>query len=162
MPTTSDAVSREAAWLNSFGDTLPSLNAAQGGPWDLIQARKPRTPPKRKSAIYVTRPHFKIVRFANVRQMPKYTFHVMTVWPLANQVGSEEIDQQNFDEAIDLLVVRILGLELDKTHGGRFLSVAENPEYLTYDQDDPVVSVADIGALTATLVYIADDFEYTG
>jgi hypothetical protein len=67
VPSTADAADREAAWLNAYGDTLPALNAAQGGPFDVIQSYNPRTMQTRKTGIYVLRPSFRVNRFANIR-----------------------------------------------------------------------------------------------
>lgn len=161
-PSTATAASREAAWLNAFGDGLPALSVDQGGPWSVIQAYDPRTPGKKKTGVYVTRPSFAISRFANVRQLARYTFHVKVVWPLSNIGGSEEVEQASFDSALELVVQRILGLPQDKTHGGRFLSVAETPDYLTFIQDDPVATIPNTANFTGTFTYNADDFEYYG
>ncbi|HEY6021607.1 MAG TPA: hypothetical protein VIY48_17590 [Candidatus Paceibacterota bacterium] len=162
MPSTADAASREAAWLNSFGDGLPALTTANGGPWDLIQAYNPRTPGKRKNTIYVTRPEFRVDRFANIRQMAHYTFKLAMMFSLSNISGSEEIDQTNFDVAVDLVLQRILGLPQDKTHGGRFLAVAEKPEFVHFEQVDPVQTIVSNAAFIGSFTYHADDFEYTG
>ncbi len=164
MPSTADAASREAAWLASYNplDGLPALTTANGGPWDLVQAYDPRTPGKRKNTIYVTRPEYKIERFGNIRQMPHYLFHVKLTYALSNIAGSEEVDQQNFDTACELVLQRILGLQQDKSHGGRFLSVAEKPEFVHFMQDDPVETIPAKVAFTGMFVYYADDFEYFG
>jgi hypothetical protein len=160
--STADAAPREADWLNAYGDTLPALAATQGGPFSIIQAYDPRTIQARKTGIYVTRPAFKIDRFANIRQMPHYTFHVKLVWPFSTTSGAEEVDQANFDAAIDLVLQRILGLQEDKTHGGRFLAVAEAPEFVTFTQDDPVTTFPNRAGFLGTFIYYADDFEYIG
>ncbi len=159
MSTIADAVAREAAWLSTIGDGLPDL-ASPTGPWDVIQAYQPRTPAKRKASIYVTRPSLNIKRFANVRSMPTYMFHLKLVWPLSSGTGSEEADSQAFDDAVTLLVSRISGFVGDHTHGGRFLSVAETPEYITVDFDDPMTTLPAEAAFRATVAYSADDFEF--
>lgn len=162
MPSTADAVAREAAWLNSYGDTLPSLSAAQGGPFEVIQAYRPRVMQARKTGIYVRRPGFRVDRFANVRQMYHYEFHVRVVWPFASSIGSEEIENANFDAALDLVLQRILGLLLDKTHGGRFLAVAEKPEFVTWTEEDPATTFPNNAGFVGTFVYYADDQEVPG
>lgn len=159
---TADAAPREAAWLNSYGDTLPSLNAAQGGPFGIVQAYLPRTPHTRETGLYVLRPSFKIERFGNIRQMPHYEFNVRVVWPFSNTVGSGEIENANFDAAVDLVLQRILGLQGDKSHGGRFLSVAEKPEFVSFNQEDPAISLPNRAGFVGTYTYFADDFEYIG
>lgn len=162
MPSTADAVAREVAWLNSYGDTLPSLSAAQGGPFDVIQAYRPRVLQARKKGIYVRRPIFRVERFANVRQMTHYEFNARIIWPFANQTGSEEIENANFDTAVDLVLQRILGLLLDKTHGGRFLSVAEKPEFVMWAEEDPTHTFPNNAGFVGTFTYYADDQENIG
>lgn len=162
MPSTATVASRESSWLNSFGDGLPALTTANGGPFDVIQAYNPRTPGKRKNTIYVTRPEFIVQRFANIRQMPHYQIRLEVAWSLSNVSGSEEIDQQNFDNACDLVLQRILGLPQDKSHGGRFLSVAEKPEFVTFMQEDPRQTIPAQAAYIGNFSYHADDFEYFG
>lgn len=162
MPSTATVASRESDWLNSFGDGLPALTVANGGPFDVIQAYNPRTPGKRKNTIYVTRPEFTVIRFANIRQMPHYQIKLEVTWALSNVGGSEEVDQQNFDNACDLILQRILGLPQDKSHGGRFLSVAEKPEFVNFMQEDPRQTISSQISYIGTFTYHADDFEYFG
>lgn len=164
MPT-SDAIAREVAWLNSFGDGLPAL-ADPNGPWGIIQSYEPRVAAKRKSGVYVSRPEFTIRRFANVRTIANYKFKLKLIWPLTSGAGSAESDQQAFDIAIDLLLQRIMGqpainsnVPLDKTHGGRFLSVAENPDYITVNQLDPDMTIQSSAGFLAEIFYSADDNE---
>lgn len=162
MPSTADAVAREAAWLNSYGDTLPALSVAQGGPFEVIQAYRPRVLQPRKTGIYVRRPEFEVERFANVRQMYHYEFHTRIVWPLSNSTGSEELENANFDAAVDLVLQRILGLLLDKTHGGRFLAVAEKPSFVKWVEEDPATTFPNNAGFVGTFVYHADDQEVPG
>lgn len=159
MPT-SDAVAREASWLNTYGDTLPALSTSQGGPWDVIQGYLNRTPPTKKSSIYVMRHSLRVERVGGQRSMTTYTFRLRLWWPLTSGTGSEESDQQAFDNAIDLLLQRVEGFPLDHTHGARFLSVAENPAYITLDFDDPATTLPLSGNFSATLMYSADDFQF--
>lgn len=159
MSTVADATAREAAWLATLGDGLPELPMPTG-PWNVIQAYQPRTPAKRKASIYVTRQLLHVKRFANIRSMPTHLFHLKLVWPLSSGSGSEEFDAQAFDNAIALLISRISGLPGDHTHGGRFLSVAETPEYITVEFDDPMMTIPTEAAFRATVVYSADDFEF--
>jgi hypothetical protein len=51
---------------------------------------------------------------------------------------------------------------LDKTHGGRFLSVAEDPAEVGVDFADPEPSLRDRADLTCVVSYSADDFEING
>lgn len=161
MPT-SDAVDREVAWLTSTGDGLPALLVAAGGPWDNIQAYQPRTPGKRASNLYVQRRGIHEKRFANVRRMPTYEFVLKLIWPLSSGQGIAEADQRAFDAAIDLVLRRIGGLVGDKSHGGRFLSVAENPGYVNVRFTDPEQTLVSGVEFHAEITYFADDTEITG
>lgn len=157
--STADAVARETAWLQSFGDGLPALGTPEG-PWANIQGYVPRVAPKKKSGIYVTRGNFKVVRFSNVRSMPSYTFVLKLIWPLSSGVGSAENDAQQFDAAIDLLLQRIYGPIGDKTHGGRFLAVAESPKWVDVTYSDQLTTVSANADFQAEITYGADDNEF--
>jgi hypothetical protein len=164
--STADAVAREAAWLStSIPDGLPLLLSAVGGPWDVIQAYMPRTPIAQQTQIYVLRRKLITSRFAQQRRMATYHFHLSCVWPIgATASGPQiaELEQQAFDAAISLLVTRLEGFVNDKSHGGRFLSVAEAPNgsQIDVDYDDPGADIAN-GKLTASVTYTADDADYT-
>jgi uncharacterized RDD family membrane protein YckC len=159
--STADAVDREVAWLTSSGDGLPALLTASGGPWDNLQAYQPRTPGKRAANIYVLRRGIHEKRFANVRRMATYEFALKMIWPLSSGQGIAEADQRAFDAAVDLVLTRIGGLVGDKSHGGRFLSVAENPEYVNVRFTDPEQTLG-MGEFHAEITYHADDTEITG
>lgn len=161
--STADAVDREVAWLTTSGDGLPALLATAGGPWGLVQAYWPRTPGKRTGGqCYVLRRHIHRERFANQRTQDKYEFLLKLVWPLSSGTGNAEADQRAFDAAVNTLLTRIGGPVGDKTHGGRFLSVGENPHYTDVQFDDPEHTQPPLAIYTATVTYHADDFEFTG
>lgn len=168
MPT-SDAVQREADWLAITDDALPPL-LAPAGPWGIVQAYWPRTPNTSKTGIYVLRRVLDDQRFDNVQLMPQYEFMLKLVWPVRLSGGSggaglAETAQQNFDDAIDLLIQRIRGLPQDKTHGGRFLSVGEAPRglYPSVSFEDPEATIsANAIQLRASVTYRADDFQVYG
>jgi hypothetical protein len=158
-------VTREAAWLITSGDGLPALLKAAGGSWDIIQAYATRSPAQQKTQLYVMRRRLQTARFANTRRLPTYHFHLAAVWPIgATAAGPQiaELEQAAFDAALDLLIQRIEGWPGDKSHGGRFLSVAEAPTGSTIDVEvgDPVQGIAS-GQLTAAITYSADDQDYT-
>lgn len=160
--STADAVAREAAWLATSGDGLPALLTANGGPWDIIQPYQRRTPPSEKTAIYVWRPSFTDPRVANIRLRPMYDFQLKLHWPVRQAAeGIAEAEQQALDNAVDLLIVRIRGPLLDKTHGGRFLSVGEVPRMpgVHVAFDDPEITIPQLKALKAVVSYSADDLE---
>jgi hypothetical protein len=157
--STADAVAREAAWLRTSGDNLPALLKAQGGPWDVVHPYWGRTPPSNQRGLYLLRQKIHYERSANIRTMPTYQFLIKVRWPILTSTGSAEEEQQSLDNAIELVVARIAGTVLDKTHGNRFLSVAENPSYIDVDFDDPEHSLSDGRMLRADIRYAADDFE---
>lgn len=156
--TTADAVDRETAWLTNSGDGLPALLAADGGPWDLIQAYQPRTPPTQERSIFVLRLEFDDDRFDNVRKMVSYSFALRVNWPILASTGSAEDEQRALDAAIWQLLQRVRGPEFDKTHGGRFTSVGENPGKIRWRQDDPLKTIP-AKVLTGEFSYFADDEE---
>lgn len=161
--STADAVQREADWLNATGDTLPALLAAAGGPFDVVQAYRPRSPRTRGRSLYVLRRAFRRERFANVRTMDHYQFELQINWPIQNAAGSGEEEQSALDAAVDLVLLRISGLVGDKTHGGRFRSVAEEPKFIDVVFGDPQdVFDKRSGVFEAAVSYWADDFEFTG
>lgn len=164
--TTADACAREAAWLQTAGDGLPSLLSDDGGPWDVIQAYWPRTQQTRQTGIYVMRRRLQTTRWSNQRRMPHYAFRLRLWWPIgATTTGTPllEDEQAALDSAVDLLLQRLEGTVGDKTHGGRFMSVGEAPEGTSFDVDfdDPEQTVPASGALSATATYMADDRDYT-
>lgn len=156
--STADAVARETAWLKTSGDGLPSLLKVAGGPWDNVQAYWPRSPASQQRSIYVLRRDILDDRFAAIRRMSKYDFVLRIVWPILTGSGSAEEEQQALDNAIDMVVARIAGPLLDKTHGGRFLSVAENPTGIHVAFTDPEHTIP-LKSLEAEITYSADDFE---
>jgi hypothetical protein len=161
--STADAVAREAEWLAGFDatDGLPGLLAAYGGPFDVVHAYLPRTPAQRKRALYVLRSNLRVERFGFNRKINHHTFMLRLSWPQTSQTGDAESVQAAFDTAVDLVVQRVAGLFLDKTHGARFMSVAENPADIAVDFADPEQSTKDRADLTAVITYVADDQDYT-
>lgn len=161
--STADAVARETEWLAIGNDTLPALLKTAGGPFDVVQAYRPRTPGQRKRSLYVIRRAFREERFANVRKMAHYELGLQINWPISNASGSGEEEQAELDAAVDLVLQRIGGLPFDKTHGGRFRSVAEEPRFVDVAFSDPLEAFEKrAGVFTAELAYWADDFEVTG
>lgn len=162
--SSADAVAREAAWLVEFNpaDGLPALHVSQGGPFDVIQAYLPRTPQQRRTQLYVLRRRLQEVRTAHVRRMVRHHFELRIIWPASSPSGATEGPQQSLDEANELVLQRVGGLMLDKTHGGRFLSVAEDPAEVVVDYADPADSIAARADLLCTVSYAADDVEING
>jgi hypothetical protein len=167
--STADAVQREADWLAAYdaADGLPALLKSSGGPFDVVQAYVPRTPNQRQARLFVTRSSLRVERFGFNRKINHYGFMLRLYWPQSSQTGQAESVQQDFDTAVDLVVQRINGpIEfvngvLDKTHGARFLSAAENPADIDVQFADPEQSIQARAELTATITYQADDKDYT-
>jgi hypothetical protein len=177
---TSDAVTREAAWLAQSYDSLPALLKSAGGQWDVVQGYWPGDGLVRgKSGIYVTRARVDDDHPSAWRYRPRHIFRLKLIWPIEAAAGSPaevqaspaeieassaEIEQQNFDNAIGDLLVRIRGPQSDKTHGGRFLSVAQVPTEgsVSVVFDDPEITIRAANQLRATVTYYADDSEFSG
>lgn len=158
-PSTATAVDRETAWLTTSGDGLPALPRSAGGVFDTIQAYWPRTPSRRGTQLYVLRDHIRQDRSANIRQVAQYTFRLRIIWPMSSGQGAAEADQRELDEAIEQVLRRVGGFLGDKTHGGRFLSVAEDPRAVEVQIESPERGIAAEGQFSATVTYRADDFE---
>lgn len=157
----SDAVDREAAWLGTSGDGLPALKTADGGPFQILQARWPRTPSTAKTGLYVLRSpsmSYHVDRYAAPRSLLTTQFLLRLMWPLSSGTGSAEGEQLNFEQAVDLVLARIMGPLIDKTHGGRFLSAGEGRSGITVNYLDPEEAVR-ARTFGATITYSADDPE---
>jgi hypothetical protein len=171
LPTTASAVQREADWLNTV-DALPALPASAGGPFGIVQAYWPGNRIQwTKSGLYVTRHSIADNRPAGMRYRPQYEFVDKLVWPIRSSTMIAEKDQQQFDDAIELLLQRIRGLPVlgqggpaDKTHGSRFLSVGQVPEEqpVTVDMQDAETTIQQTACLRAEVRYYADDLEFVG
>lgn len=169
--STADAVAREAGWLagpaqTAGTQTLPALLKSFGGPFDVVQAYLPRTPATRQTRLYVLRPRIQDTRFAQQRTMDTYDFRLRAFWPIGSGTITAqiaEIEQRNFDNAIDLVVARIRGLVADHTHGGAFLSAAEGPPNALIDvQFGDAEQEISAGTLSATISYSVDDRDQIG
>jgi hypothetical protein len=162
---TANAVDRETAWLQQ-SDAISSLLATNGGPWQVVQAYWPGNRlGTQKTGIYVTRRLLDDQHPLAQRYRPQYQFLLRLVWPVKNpNPPIAETEQRNFDAAIGQLLKRIRGPQGDKTHGGRFLSVAEVPEEQPVNVvwDDPEVTIQASKELRATVTYHADDIEFNG
>lgn len=164
MPTytgISTVETREAAWLTTTGDALPSLLSVNGGPWDVIQAFWTRTPPTQQTQCYVMSLTISDERVANIRIRPVYEITLELHWPVVmTGVPLAEGEQQAFRNAIDLLVQRIRGPIGDKTHGA-FLSVAEVPREpgVHVVIEHPGTTVPASKELRASVTYFAEDYE---
>lgn len=164
--SSADAVVREAAWLSAYSaaDGLPALVKVQGGPFDVVQAYMPRTPAKRRRSLYVLRRSVVVERFGFNRKINHYTFELRIFWPQSSATGQAESVQQSLDDAVELVIQRIngpLAMPLDKTHGARFLSVAEDPTTINVVFGDPEQTLQAQADLTCSITYQADDEDYT-
>jgi len=162
---TDTVVTRETAWLRNATDALPSLLAANGGPFGVIQSYWARTPHTQVPQLYVTRSGFEDQHPLSQRYRPQHEIVLQIIWPV-RQTSSPlaENEQQALDSAIELLIQRIRGPLGDKTHGGSFLSAGQVPE-----SPPPVVRFGDAEqsidaskALRATVTYRIDDDELNG
>ena len=161
-PEPPEAVEREAAWLSTAGDGLPALLKKFSGPFDNIQAYYSRTPRTQQRSIYVTRADLADNRTGGQRVMLTHDLVLKVVWPMLSGTGSGETEQRALDAAVKLIIQRIRGPVGDKTHGGRFLSVAEHPRSVRVTFEDPEVTLPGDKVLRCTFSYSADDFEVNG
>ena len=165
--SSADAVTRETDWLTAYDPTdgLPGLLSQFGGPFDVLQAYWPRTPAKRTNQLYVTRGRIRVERFGFNRLIAHYPFTLKVVWPMSSNSGSAEVVQQALDDALDLVIQRISGpvltFPLDKTHGARFMEIAEDPCLIDVDITDPEAAVAS-GEFRASISYSAADRDCLG
>jgi hypothetical protein len=83
------------------------------------------------------------------------------IWPLTNGQGDAQASQRAMDVAVDAAVARIRGKPFDKTHGGEFLSVGEDPRQVHVQFLPPEQTMPETGDLRALITYRADDPEYT-
>lgn len=166
--STADACSREAAWLTTTGDSLPSLPASAGGPWQVIDAYEQGAQTRTQAtAVYVTRePGIEQLRVANQRVRPRYMMRLELRWPVrvispgASSIAATEA--QNFDNAIEQLRARVTGPLGDKTHGGRFLSAAEaarGQAGISVRYEPASLTIKADKELRASMTYPVDDFE---
>lgn len=165
---TPTAVQREAAWLATSGDGLPGLLTGAGGPFDVVQGYWPRTPQYRKAALYVTRAGYQDMRFGAHRKIRRHNLLVRVLWPLGSTtVGTQmwETEQAALDSAVHQVLQRIVAFDMDKTHGGRFMSVGEAPDAqpIQVRFSDPARATGGGGRveLTVEITYNADDTDYT-
>lgn len=164
---TSDAIAREAAWLTTIGDGLPDL-LAPTGPWGVIQGYDPRVIAMKKTTVFVLRNELHVARIGNIRSRASYHMHLKMIWPLLTGTGQAEAEWQNFDNAVDLLLQRVLGVPPalngsaagDKTHGGRFLSAAEGPNGVSVTFEDPNITFNESGNFQASMTYMIDDIDF--
>lgn len=157
MSGLTDALDREAAWLSAV-DNLPTLSAT----FEIIQARWPRTLRVKERGLYVLHDGVALTnqRTTNQHTMNTYGLQLMLVWPFktATAASPAETEQAALDAAIDAVLARVFGHLEDHTHGGRFLSVAEDATRVHVEMSDAAQGVVDFG-WTARIRYTADDFE---
>jgi hypothetical protein len=161
--STATAVAREAAWLNVTTDSLPSL-LAPDGPWQVVQGFWPGAKLRtQETGLYLDARLVDDQRVSNQRIRDQYQFSIKVVWPIRTTVPPiAETEQQNAASAVELVRQRISGLVGDKTHGGAFLSVAENPRVISIAWADPEVTIPEQKAIRCVISYRADDYEVSG
>lgn len=157
MSGLTDALDREAAWLSATDD-LPTLSST----FEIIQARWPRTLRTKERGLYVLHDGTALTnqRTTNQHTRNTYGIQLLLVWPFKTTAAASpaETEQAALDAAIDAVLARVFGHLEDHTHGGRFLSVAEDPTRVHVETSDAAQGVADFG-WTARIRYTADDFD---
>jgi hypothetical protein len=106
------------------------------------------------------------IRVASQRVRPRYPMKLELHWPVRTiSPGSSSIaatEQQNFDDAIELLRQRVAGPLGDKSHGGRFLAAAEAAKgqvAIDVQYEKPADTIPAAKELRAVMAYYIDDFE---
>lgn len=162
--TTGSVEVREAAYLATSGDGLPALLTADGGPWQVVQAFDPvATRRTEQSWIYVTCRRVADTRASNQRIRPQYEITLDLHWPVHQTTPAIAAgEMQNLKNAADLVVQRIRGPVGDKTHGGRFLSVAEVPRRVDVAFEDASATIQGAKYVGAVITYRIDDYEING
>lgn len=163
MPASNDpyatAVSREAAWFTtdpppSFPGAYP-LQTANQGPFDVIQGYIPKDPQSKRS-LYITRGKAKQARISLGGEFEiVHTFTVIVMWPLRS--AKLEDDQSALDTAVAAVIQRIQGPNLDHTHGGAFLTVADDEHDIEIEQTDPLEAVLNREPIVVRITYQATD-----
>lgn len=161
--STATVETREAAWLSTTTDSLPVL-IAPGGPWEVLQAFDPvahrRT---QETTILVIAARVSDQRVSNQRIRPQYEITLDVTWPVRNPAPPiAEGEMQRLKNAVDLVLQRIRGPVGDKTHGGRFLSVAEVPAMATVTYADAAATIPAGKYVACTISYKIDDLEING
>lgn len=156
-----NSLDREAAFLKQSPrtDGLPDLTAI----FNLIQARRPRTPSKRANKqLYVLHAPTEsayVMRTTNQRAMFTNQLMLHLIWPVQSSTGKAEDDQLAFEQAIDAVITVVLDLVGDHTHGtANFLSVAEDPYRIRVRFPDPIEGIKNAN-YEAFITYGADDPE---
>lgn len=122
-----DAADREAAWLSTepLAGFPPLLKVgANGGFFDVVMAR-PRRLSQKPKQIHVYRSSTVEQRENSAYKTQVHTLTLVVLWPRVLNDEQAHTDQLQLDTAIESLVARVRGLQLDHTHGGRFWSVGE-------------------------------------
>ena len=93
------------------GDSLPSLQSEDGGPWDIVQAYWPGAHfAKDKPGLYVDALKVDDPRVSNARVRPQYQITLTLTWPVKGRGATAgasgtaripETEQQNLDGAKD-------------------------------------------------------------
>lgn len=166
-----DAVQRETDWLTDITTVgLPVLLASEGGAWDLVlpygRANGTVSPAR---VLFISRVSGTDARFTiGAQRIQAHQFLVSAEWPVRAS-SNPQADLAAFDAAIETVLIRIRGLVGDKTHGSRFLSVAEGheatggqtsaPARIDIDIDAPALAIAN-SKVTARISHVAVDLPF--
>jgi hypothetical protein len=162
--STATADTREAAWLATSGDGLPALLTTAGGPWEVVQAFDPVARRRHQATtIYVKSLRTSDQRVSSQRIRSQYEIMLELNWPVrTTEPPIAETEMQNLKNAVDLVLQRVRGPVGDKSHGGRFLSVAEVPRNADVVFADPELTIPAGKYVSAVIAYRADDYEVSG
>lgn len=160
-----DAVAREVAWLTAdlSAFSIGPLLDDQGGPFAVIKgfgrSAKARVQGR---TLFVSRERVTEVRFDIQHKQHVHQLRLKIGWPIRST--TQETDLAALDNALELLLTRVRGPFGDKTHGGRFLQVAEGDEgtspLIQVEYDEP--ELVDDNTRSEVIVrYLAADLPFT-
>lgn len=171
MATFSDVVDRESAWLSTV-DSLPNLTGIFVNPQtnaSTIFTRLPRTFDRKVNSLFVMRAPTEsatLDRETNTRGIWTHRLMLIVWWPITKDaLGDGSKDELACEQAVDAILGRITGVPPsasgpgDHTHGGRFLSAAEDWHHrVQVEWPDMVKAYAD-SVIELRIVFTVDDFD---
>lgn len=161
MPATPTVVDAEAAFLADATEAPELVELLTVTPYFRNRPRGVKAADLRKTSTVERR-----VSVGRVERI--HTFEIRVQWPITAGTKRLDEDQRYLEHALDLLCARIRNTVGDHTHGGLFLSVAEDElgqggdaAGITVTFADPDVSEDATGQLVATVGYAATAMHVT-
>jgi hypothetical protein len=172
MATWDDAVDRETAWFQAEPpatfSSAPALHKSAGGPFDHVQAYRPKNMPARGRWLYIYRdyrsPQREKVTDMGERRIHEHRLLAHILWKFEEKTRKAEDSERHLEEAIARVLTRIRGPQGDKTHAGAtegaegFNDVADvNDEPTVEFLDDPLDAIRTSQSVQVLITYAAND-----